>query len=96
MRSTMPSYPLTVGSVVRHAVAVHGDRQTTTLVAPGEVRRVSYAELGERAGRLANALRELGIVGDGLAHALAHSPAGAQDANPDHDERVSALQSAGE
>jgi fatty-acyl-CoA synthase len=64
MRSTMPSYPLTVGSVVRHAVAVHGDRQTTTLVAPGEVRRVSYAELGERAGRLANALRELGIVGD--------------------------------
>ncbi len=50
MRSTMPSYPLTVGSVVRHAVAVHGDRQTTTPVAPGEVRRVSYAELGERAG----------------------------------------------
>jgi hypothetical protein len=28
---------------------------------------------------------EFGIFGDGLAHALAHSPTGAQDANPDHE-----------
>jgi fatty-acyl-CoA synthase len=60
----MPEFPLTIGSVVRHAVAVHGDRTTTTLVSPGEVRRVSYAELGERAARLANGLRELGVTGD--------------------------------
>jgi hypothetical protein len=39
---------------------------------------------------------ELGIVDDGLTHVLAHSPTGAQNANPDHEERVSRRSPAGE
>jgi fatty-acyl-CoA synthase len=61
--STMQSYALTVGSVLRHAATVHGARETITAVAPGR-RRTSYAELGERAARLANALRGFGVDGD--------------------------------
>ena len=64
MQSTMQDMPLTVGSVLRHASTVHGHRQTITAATPTEMRRVSYAELGERAARLAHGLRELGVTGD--------------------------------
>ncbi|GAA3239542.1 fatty acid--CoA ligase [Pseudonocardia petroleophila] len=64
MLSTMQNMPLTVGSVLRHASTVHGGRETITAVTPGSTRRTSYAELGERAARLANALRGFGVTGD--------------------------------
>ncbi|MGI8524220.1 MAG: fatty acid--CoA ligase [Nocardioides sp.] len=63
MRSTMQDYSLSIGSVMRHGTSVHRDSEVVTATADG-VRRSSYAEVGERAARLANALRSLGIDRD--------------------------------
>ncbi|WP_460688210.1 AMP-binding protein, partial [Mycolicibacterium hippocampi] len=64
MKSTMQDVPLTVAGIVRHASTIHGDRYVLTARGPGQISRVSYREVGERAARLANALREIGIRGD--------------------------------
>src|SRR3546814_11647217 len=64
MKSTMQDVPLTVSSIVRHASRIHGERAVLTARGPGQISRVSYREVGERAARLANALREIGIRGD--------------------------------
>jgi fatty-acyl-CoA synthase len=65
MHGTMPDLPLTVTSILRHGSTVHGDGAVVTAVAPdGSTRRASYAEVGERAARLANVLRDLGVDGD--------------------------------
>jgi fatty-acyl-CoA synthase len=67
MQSTMMDYPLTVTQIFRHGQRVHGDREILTYTGDG-VRRASYAEVGERAERLAAALAGLGIgVGDVVA-----------------------------
>ncbi|GAB2977512.1 long-chain fatty acid--CoA ligase [Amycolatopsis acidiphila] len=63
MRSTMQGTPLTVASILRHGVEVHGDRQVTTATGDG-FRRSTYEQVGRRCGQLANALRRLGIAGD--------------------------------
>jgi fatty-acyl-CoA synthase len=63
MRSTMQDFQLTIGALRRHVTSVHPDGQVVTATAEGS-RSESYAELGRRAGRLANALRSLGITGD--------------------------------
>ncbi len=63
MLSTMQDYPLTISSIMRYAAEVFGDTEVATFTGDG-VRRTSYAELGRRAARLANALRGLGITGD--------------------------------
>ncbi|AXB46184.1 long-chain fatty acid--CoA ligase [Prauserella oleivorans] len=63
MLSTMQTTPLTVSSILRHVVQNHGDRGVLTATGDG-VRRVSYRELGERCGKLANALRRLGVADD--------------------------------
>ena len=63
MRSTMQDDQLTIGAIRRHVTAVHADSEVVTATSDG-TRRRSYAELGERVGRLANALRALGIDGD--------------------------------
>ena len=64
MLSTMQDVPLTVTAILRHAVEVSGDRTVTTAIGDGRYRTISYRELGEQVGRLANALRGLGIAGD--------------------------------
>ncbi|WP_445548603.1 long-chain fatty acid--CoA ligase [Frankia sp. CiP1_Cm_nod2] len=64
MRSTMQDFPLTVRSIVAHGTSVHGDHGARTVLEPGRVGRVTYAETGARAARLAGALRRLGVVGD--------------------------------
>ncbi|MCD2188107.1 long-chain fatty acid--CoA ligase [Actinomycetospora soli] len=64
MRSTMQDRPLTVGEIVTHAARVHPDREVVTAVSPTDFRRVSYRQTAERAARLANGLRELGVTGD--------------------------------
>ena len=63
MRSTMQDFPLSVGTILRHGTTVHRDSEVVTATADGS-RSTSYDELGRRAARLANGLRELGITGD--------------------------------
>jgi fatty-acyl-CoA synthase len=63
MRSTMQDFPLTIGAIMRHALGVHADAEVVTATADGQ-RSQTYADLGRRAARLANALRALGIDGD--------------------------------
>ena len=63
MLSTMQDSPLTIGALMKHGTSVHADSEVVTATADGS-RRISFAELGSRAARLANALRSLGIEGD--------------------------------
>ncbi|GLY88086.1 fatty acid--CoA ligase [Actinoallomurus iriomotensis] len=63
MWSTMQDYPLTISSIRRYGTEVFGHSEVATFTGDG-VRRTSYAELGRRAARLANALRDLGIDAD--------------------------------
>ena len=63
MRSTMQDVPLSITSILLHGTTVHHDSEVVTATADG-TRSQTYAALGERAARLANALRALGIDGD--------------------------------
>lgn len=63
MDSTMQEFPLTVTAILRHATTVHSHRTVTTYTGSG-YREASYQQVGEQAGRLANALRGLGIGAD--------------------------------
>jgi fatty-acyl-CoA synthase len=64
MESTMMDIPLTITSIMRYGTTIFGDKEVVTWGGPEPARRRSYAEAGERASRLANALRELGVDGD--------------------------------
>ncbi|MGW0855686.1 long-chain fatty acid--CoA ligase [Streptomyces sp. NPDC002690] len=65
MLSTMQDVPLTVTRILTHGMTIHGKSQVTTWTGEPEPHRVSFAEIGTRAIRLANALRdELGIDAD--------------------------------
>ncbi|MEV5573546.1 long-chain fatty acid--CoA ligase [Spirillospora sp. NPDC052269] len=59
----MQDVPLTITSIMRFGTEVFGAREVVTWTADGPRRR-TYAEVGERAARLANALRGLGVDGD--------------------------------
>ena len=63
MRSTMQDAPLSIARLVRHGTVVHGASRVSTWTGDG-FRTATYAEVGKRAARLANALRGLGIDGD--------------------------------
>src|ERR1700759_4953458 len=63
MYSTMQDFPLTITAILRHATSVHGARKVTTATGSG-YRSSSYAEIGQQAAQLANALRRVGITGD--------------------------------
>ena len=55
MQSTMQDFPLTVGMIFRHGRTVHGASEVVTF--EGEAsRHASFAEVAERADRLAVAL----------------------------------------
>jgi fatty-acyl-CoA synthase len=60
----MQDFPLTVGSILRFGTEIFGDSEVVTLDEGGRRRRRTYTEVGERAARLANGLRALGIDGD--------------------------------
>src|SRR5215467_5864263 len=62
--STMMDTPLTVTSIMRYGTTVYGDKEVITCAGDDPVRRRTYATVGERAARLANALRSLGVDGD--------------------------------
>src|SRR4051794_22464874 len=63
MRSTMMDVPLLVSRILVHGTTVHGSSEVVTWTADGP-RRMSYADVGRDAARLAHALRDLGITGD--------------------------------
>jgi fatty-acyl-CoA synthase len=63
MRSTMQDEPLSLATLTRYGTTVHGAKEVATWTGDGS-RRISYADLGRQAARLANALRGLGITGD--------------------------------
>ncbi|QFR97848.1 long-chain-fatty-acid--CoA ligase [Streptomyces tsukubensis] len=61
----MQDVPLTVTRILEHGMTVHGTSRVTTWTGEGEPLRRSFKEIGERAARLAGALRDdLGVIGD--------------------------------
>lgn len=63
MHSTMQDVQLTISAIVRHAASIHGNSEVITPDGIG-YRSMSYRSVLGRAGRLANALRGLGITAD--------------------------------
>ncbi|MER7541946.1 long-chain fatty acid--CoA ligase [Spirillospora sp. NPDC127506] len=59
----MQDFPLTITTIMRYGAEVFGGAEVSTWTGDG-ARRRSYAEVGERAARLAGALRGLGVDGD--------------------------------
>jgi fatty-acyl-CoA synthase len=64
MDSTMMDFPLTITTIMRYGTTLFGDKEVVTCAGDQPARRRSYADVGERAARLANALRSLGVDGD--------------------------------
>jgi fatty-acyl-CoA synthase len=60
MLSTMQDEPLSLGLLLQHAAEAHGSSRVTTWTGT-ETRTRIFAELGERAARVAGALKELGV-----------------------------------
>ena len=63
MESTMQSPPLLISQLLRYGTTIHGDQEVVTWTGDGTT-RMTYAEVGADAARLAHALRGLGIEGD--------------------------------
>ena len=64
MESTMMDIPLTVTSIMRYGTTAFAGKEVVTCAGDAPPRRRTYAALGERTARLANALRSLGVDGD--------------------------------
>jgi len=60
LESSMQDFPLTIGMIFRHGRTVYGDSEVVTFQGDG-CRRAVFAEVADRAGQLAGALRRLGI-----------------------------------
>ena len=62
MLSTMQDAPLLVSGILRHGQQVYGESQVITITGPeGESVQASFAEVADRAERLAAGLRRLGV-----------------------------------
>src|SRR6201986_2372480 len=55
---------LTVTSILRYGTTAFADKEVVTCAGDAPARRRTYAAVGERVARLANALRSLGVDGD--------------------------------
>ena len=53
----MMDFPLTITTIMRYGTTVFGDKEVVTCAGDEPPRRRSYADVGERTARLANALR---------------------------------------
>ena len=60
----MMDYPLTITTILRYGAGAFGDKEVVTCAGEEPPRRRSYADVGMRSARLANALRALGVDGD--------------------------------
>jgi fatty-acyl-CoA synthase len=61
MQSTMQTFPLTISAILRHGETVHAGSEVVTLAEHG-LRRATFAQVAERATRLAACLARLGIA----------------------------------
>jgi 3-(methylthio)propionyl---CoA ligase len=61
MFGLMQQQPLLISSLLVHAERHHGEQQVVTRRVEGDIHRLSYRELAERARRVANALAGLGV-----------------------------------
>src|ERR1700723_4693755 len=64
MDSTMMDFPLTITTIMRYGTTLFGDKEVVPCAGDQPSRRRTYADVGERTARLANALRSLGVDGD--------------------------------
>ncbi|HEY7946303.1 MAG TPA: AMP-binding protein, partial [Acidimicrobiales bacterium] len=60
MLSTMQDGPLLISGILRHGQQVYGDSEVITVLPSGD-RRSTFAQVGQRAEKLASALRRLGV-----------------------------------
>ena len=68
MQGLMQDWPLTVDRFLEHAAEWHTNREVVTRSVEGPMVRATYADIHQRARRLSNALKSLGIVtGDRVA-----------------------------
>jgi fatty-acyl-CoA synthase len=68
MLGLMQNWPLTVDKILDHAKAWHGDREVVSRSIEGPIVRTTYGQIHERAKRVSNALKALGVgPGDRVA-----------------------------
>jgi 3-(methylthio)propionyl---CoA ligase len=68
MQGLMQDWPLTVDRILDHAKRWHGDREIVSRSVEGPLVRTTYAQIHERAKRVSNALKGLGVQpGDRVA-----------------------------
>jgi fatty-acyl-CoA synthase len=68
MEGLMQDWPLTVDRILDHAKTWHGGREVVSRSVEGPIVRTTYAQIHERAKRVSNALKDLGIKpGDRVA-----------------------------
>jgi fatty-acyl-CoA synthase len=68
MLGVMQNWPLTVDKIIDHARDWHGDREIVSRSVEGPIVRATYAQVHERARRLTNALKAMGVQpGDRVA-----------------------------
>ena len=68
MLGLMQNWPLTVDKILDHANTWHGAREVVSRSVEGPIVRTTYAEIHQRAHRVSNALKAMGIgVGDRVA-----------------------------
>ncbi|MFI4933772.1 MAG: long-chain-fatty-acid--CoA ligase [Caulobacterales bacterium] len=68
MRGLMQDWPLTLDKIIDHAATWHGAREIVSRSIEGPIVRTTYGEIHQRAKRLSNALKGLGVeTGDRVA-----------------------------
>ncbi|HEY1753479.1 MAG TPA: long-chain-fatty-acid--CoA ligase [Caulobacteraceae bacterium] len=68
MQGLMQDWPLTLDKIIDHAANWHGQREIVSRSVEGPLVRTTYAEVRQRAKRLSNALKALGVKpGDRVA-----------------------------
>src|SRR5581483_5145146 len=68
MLGLMQDWPLTLDKILDHAANWHGGREIVSRSVEGPIVRTTYAQVHERAKRLSNALKALGVKqGDRVA-----------------------------